>query len=56
MRWTVRAAGQTRQAKESEESGEPDVRGLEPDRCVSEAAGEASWRRVKLVVRDFGFG
>lgn len=37
----------------SEESGEPNFRELEPDRCVAETAGGAPRRRVKLILRPF---
>ena len=36
-------------------NGEPNVRQLEPDRCVAEAAGGAPMRGVKLILRRFRF-
>ena len=44
-----------RRAENIRKSGEPNLRQLEPDRCVAQAAGGTPRRGVKLVLRRFRF-
>jgi hypothetical protein len=43
------------QPRNTNGNGEPNVRELEPDRCVAEAVGRAPRRSVKLTLRRFRF-